>query len=195
MDLKSQKEIASKILKCGKTRVKVTADKDVEEALTRNDIRDLIQRGLIKKIQKKGTSKAYSKQRLAQKKRGRKKSFGSRKGTMKARIKNDKKDWLAVVRPLRRLIKKLLDDERISRKDYTNLYRKIKGGFFRNKKHLLSYLKTQEMLKERTSTKKPAKKEVKIETKTKKEKPKEEPKKEKKVKAEKKAKTKKESDK
>ena len=175
MHLKSQKRIASKLLKCGTTRVKITADKDVEEALTRNDIRDLIQRDLIKKIQKKGSSKAHSKKKLSQKARGRKKSFGSRKGTMKARMKNNKKDWLETVRPLRKLVKELRDNERIEKKDYTNLYRKIKGGFFRNKKHFLSYLKSHEILKNKTSTK-PIKKETKVkkEVKKEKEKPKEE---------------------
>ncbi|MFH1445652.1 MAG: 50S ribosomal protein L19e [Nanoarchaeota archaeon] len=147
MDLKSQKRIASKIMKCGITRVKITADKEVEEALTRNDIRDLIKRDLIRKVQKKGTSKAYSKKRVKQKKRGRKKSFGSRKGTAKARIKNPKHDWLNTVRPLRKTVKELRASDSISKKDYTKTYRKIKGGFFRNKKHLLSYLKTHEMIK------------------------------------------------
>jgi len=55
MDLSSQKRIAADVLKCGITRVRITADgeamKEVEEALTREDIRALVRKGLIKKIQ------------------------------------------------------------------------------------------------------------------------------------------------
>jgi len=161
MDLKSQKKIAAKILKCGVSRVRLTADKSVEDALTRNDIRDLIQKGLITKVQKKGTSKSYSKNRTAQKKRGRKSGFGSRAGTMKARTKNPKIHWLRKVRPLRRMIKELRDSGIINRSDYTKIYRKIKGGFFRDKKHLISYLKTNDLIKrpDKTKTKTKVKKE------------------------------------
>ena len=71
MNLKSQKKIASRILKCGLNRVRIEASKEVEEALTREDIRGLIRKGLIKKMQKRGASRAGAKRRLVQKKRGR----------------------------------------------------------------------------------------------------------------------------
>jgi len=55
-------------MKCGVSRVRITQSEEVEEALTREDIRGLIQKGMIWSVQKKGTSKFKSKKKLEQKK-------------------------------------------------------------------------------------------------------------------------------
>ena len=146
MDSSSQKRIASDIMKCGVSRVRIKTSEDVEEALTREDIRELIQKGIIWSVQKRGTSKFASKKKLEQKKKGRMRGPGRRKGTSGAR-KNDKTKWIEKVRPLRRLLAELREAEQIPREDYGLLYRRIKGGFFRNKKHLLYYLKERDILK------------------------------------------------
>jgi len=146
MNTKSQKEMASKILKCGTSRVKIKKEKEVEEALTRNDIRDLIQKGLIKKEQKKGTSRANAKKLLKQKSKGRRKGRGSRKGTKNARGP-EKAAWMKKIRALRRVLKELHVNEQITQATYRKIYLRAKGGFFRNKKHLLYYLKEHELLK------------------------------------------------
>jgi large subunit ribosomal protein L19e len=145
MNPESQKRIAASIMKCGVSRVKMKTGEEVEEALTREDIRGLIQKGLIWKVQKKGTSKFASKKKLEQKKKGRMRGPGKRKGTKGAR-KNDKTKWIEKVRPLRRLLSELRESGQIRKEDYGILYRRIKGGFFRNKKHLLYYLKEHDML-------------------------------------------------
>lgn len=141
----SQKRIAAQILKCGVSRVRISQGKEAEEALTRQDIRNLIRTGVIWKVQKKGQSRFYKIKRLEQKKKGRRKGEGSRKG--KTAAKRRKKNWLITVRTLRRLLKELKDTGRIERKTYTNVYKKIKGGAFRNKSHLMLYLKERELLK------------------------------------------------
>ena len=69
MNLSTQKRIAAEIMKCGVSRIRIKEDKDVEEALTREDIRNLIKKGLIKRIQKKGTSRVHARAILRQKKR------------------------------------------------------------------------------------------------------------------------------
>lgn len=146
MDMRSQKQIAARIMKCGVSRVRIKQAEEVEEALTREDIRGLIQKGIVWKVQKAGTSKFASKKRLEQKKKGRMRGPGKRKGTKGAR-KNDKTKWMERVRPLRRLLAELRESGHLSRQDYGLLYRRVKGGFFRNKKHLLYYLKENDMLK------------------------------------------------
>jgi large subunit ribosomal protein L19e len=146
MDMGSQKRIAARIMKCGVSRVRIKPSEEVEEALTREDIRGLIQKGMIWSVQKKGTSKFASKKKLEQKRKGRMRGPGRRKGTKGAR-KNDKTKWIEKVRPLRRLLTELREDGRIGRQDYGILYRRVKGGFFRNRKHLLYYLKEHDMLK------------------------------------------------
>ena len=154
MDMASQKRIAARIMKCGVSRVRITPGEEVEEALTREDIRGLIQKGLVWKVQKKGTSKFASKKKLEQKRKGRMRGPGRRKGTRGAR-KNDKTKWIEKVRPMRRLLTELRESGRIEKSDYGMLYRRVKGGFFRNKKHLLYYLREHDMLK---AGKKPARK-------------------------------------
>lgn len=146
MNLSTQKQIAAKILKCGTSRVRIRAGKEVEESLTREDVRNLIRKGHIWKEQKKGTSKFNAKKIISQKKRGRMKGHGSRKGTAGARKKR-KQIWMDTVRPLRRLLRELKDSGSITNQHYKKIYLMIKGGAFRNKKHLLYYLKDHEMLK------------------------------------------------
>lgn len=161
MNLSTQKQIAAKILKCGTSRVRIRAGKEVEEALTREDVRSLIRKGHVWKVQKKGTSKFNVKKIVKQKKRGRMKGHGSRKGTAGARKKR-KQIWMDTVRPLRRLLKELKESGSITNQTYKKIYLMIKGGAFRNKKHLLYYLKDHELMKAKpkpiAKTKKPEKK-------------------------------------
>jgi large subunit ribosomal protein L19e len=182
MNLSTQKQIAAKILKCGASRVKIKAGKDVEDALTREDVRNLIRKGHVWKEQKKGTSKFNVKKIVKQKKKGRMKGHGSRKGTAGARKKR-KEIWIGKVRPLRSLLRELKESEAIDNTVYRKIYLMIKGGAFRNKKHLLYYLKDHELMK--TKSRKMVKKVKKPKTDIKKpvvktDKPKSVPKKEKK---------------
>jgi len=157
----SQKRMAAEIMKCGTSRVKITTNKEVEEALTREDVRNLIRKGFIKKIQKRGSSRAAARKTLAQKKKGRRKGMGSRKGSKRARISR-KEQWMRNVKIMRKLIKELRDTGRIERRDYRRLYLRVKGGMFRNRKHIMLYLKEHELLK---VTSKPAVKKSKPKTK------------------------------
>ncbi|MBI4175653.1 MAG: 50S ribosomal protein L19e [Candidatus Aenigmarchaeota archaeon] len=143
----SQKRMAAELLKCGISRVRVMSTKEAEEALTRQDVRDLIKKGVIVKIQKRGTSRGHARIILRQKKRGRRQSRGSRKGTSGARSPA-KRRWIVNVRPMRSALKGLRDDGRLATENYRELYTKVKGGFFRNKKHMLAYAKENDMIKE-----------------------------------------------
>jgi large subunit ribosomal protein L19e len=146
MNTSSQKRIAAQVLKCGKSRVKLKEAQEVEEALTRQDVRDLVQKGEIYKEQKKGTSKFASKKRLAQKKKGRMRGMGKRKGTIGAR-KKDKTKWIEAVRAQRSLLRELRDKKKIDVSLYRKLYARVKGGFFRNRSHIMMYLKEHELMK------------------------------------------------
>ena len=72
-------------MKCGISRVRIKQTEEVEEALTREDIRGLIQKGEIWSVQKKGTSKFASKKKLEQKKKGRMRGPGRRPREMASR--------------------------------------------------------------------------------------------------------------
>jgi len=151
--VQSVRRIAAELMKCGTSRVRIQTDKEVEEALTKNDVRDLIKKGTITKVNKKGTSKAFSKKRLHQKKQGRRTGFGSRKGTAHARSP-PKQLWIADIRAQRKLLKELRDSNQIDRNIYRTMYLRIKGGFFRNKSHFLYYLKEHDYLKAKKQRKK-----------------------------------------
>ena len=141
MDLKTQKRLASEILKCSPQRVKFDNDsvKEIKEAITRADIRGLIIDGAIVKQQVVGTSNAHSNLVRSQKRKGRQRSHGSRKGRAGARLEA-KSAWISRIRRQRLFIKTLLSHNLIEKPVFKTLYRKSKGGFFRNKRHIQLYL-------------------------------------------------------
>lgn len=133
MKAKKAKELASKIFKTGVSRIKIAEPEKLQEAITKDDVRGLIAQGVIKKKPAVGTSKGRSKKLKIKKKKGRKKGFGKRKGTRNAR-QNRKKNWIQKVRGQRKMLKELNNKNKV--KNYQGFYRKIKGSFFRGKKHL-----------------------------------------------------------
>jgi large subunit ribosomal protein L19e len=143
-DLKSQKRIAADIMDVGKDRVWIDPDdmEKVDEAITRQDIRNLIEGGTIQKKDEKGTSKGRAREKKKQKAKGQRKGQGSRKGEKTAR-KDSKDEWMEKIRALRAELKEMRDEDEINGKEYRELYNKAKGGFFRNKKHLNNYVEEE----------------------------------------------------
>ena len=141
MKLTNQKRIAAGILKIGMNRIIFDEErlKDIKEAITKEDIRELIKEKAITIKPKKGISSFRSKKRKIQKRKGRRKGPGSRKGRRKARIPK-KKEWMNKVRTQRKLIKLLKNEKLIASKTYNMLYRKIKGSFFRSRRHIKLFL-------------------------------------------------------
>jgi large subunit ribosomal protein L19e len=141
--------MAAEILKCGENRVWIHPDyiEDVSEKITRSDIREAIDQGLIQSKQKKGVSKSNVRKAKAQRSKGRRKGHGSRKGTKKARFPK-KRRWIRTIRPIRERLKELRDDGKIERRTYREFYRQSKGGMFKSKAHLEQQLRAQGVLKE-----------------------------------------------
>ncbi len=142
MTLNSQKRIAAQILKVGKNRVYMNPERreDISSAITREDIRALINEGVISARPEQGSSRGRIKQKNLQKKKGRRKGHGSRKGTKKSR--NPKKEeWINKIRTIRNELKKLRKEGKIEKKEYRELYRQSKGGLFQSKRHLKEYIK------------------------------------------------------
>jgi large subunit ribosomal protein L19e len=149
MNLRTQRRIAAELLDCGVTRVWIdpTYADDVADAITRDDIRAAINDGKIKALRIKGASRGRTRYRLNQKRKGRRKGMGSRKGSWKARTPK-KEAWMSAIRSIRTLLRQLKDTERIDRRTYREYYLKAKGGMFRSKAHVLSHLKTAGKMKE-----------------------------------------------
>ena len=149
MDVKFQRRLAASILKCGEERVWVdpNALDEIKEAVTREDIRMLIKRGLIKRKKIKGTSRVRANYIKMQKEKGRRKGPGSRKGKKYARYPR-KERWMKTIRPIRATLKDLRDSGKIDRHTYRRFYRLAKGGTFKSRNHLLMHLKTEGYIKE-----------------------------------------------
>jgi large subunit ribosomal protein L19e len=120
---------------------------DVAKAVTRGDIKILIDGGAIKSNQAQGISKGRKKFIQKQKEKGRRKGHGSRKGAKYARLPK-KERWINTIRPIRNYLRKLRDDKLIDRSIYRKYYHKAKGGEFRNKHHLKTHLISDGILKE-----------------------------------------------
>ncbi|MGB9674745.1 MAG: 50S ribosomal protein L19e [Nanopusillaceae archaeon] len=149
MDLSLQKRLAADILGVGEDRVWIDPNKieEVSKALSRQDIKDLIDKGIIRKKEVKGQSRTWANYIRRQKQKGRRRGHGSRKGTKKAR--NDKKRlWMIRIRAIRRLLRQLVNEKKIDRHTYRELYIRAKAGQLRNKRHVLLYLKERGIIKE-----------------------------------------------
>lgn len=141
MDLKLQRKMASKILKCGENRIWIdpTALEDVAAAATKEDVRELIESGAIKRKPVRGISRARINKRRLQRKKGRRRGHGRRKGKKTARMSR-KEQWMIRIRALRKRLKYLRGAGVIDRRTYRMLYRKAKGGEFRSVAHFNAYL-------------------------------------------------------
>lgn len=141
MNLRSQKRMASDVLDVGKNRVWIDPDRasEVEDAITKQDIRNLIESGVIQKKPEEGTSRGRARERDEQRKKGRQKGHGSRKGSKGGR-KSEKDEWKEKIRALRKELKRMRDEDELESSEYRDLYNMAKGGFFRNKKHMQIYI-------------------------------------------------------
>jgi large subunit ribosomal protein L19e len=150
MKLKLQKKLASQVSNASKKRVKISPEgrEQVKQAITKADIVSLIREGIIKVAPKKGTSRHRARARIEAKKKGRKRGLSTRKGTKTARS-SPKREWINKVRLQRKVLKTLKLNNQLDKKDYKMLYLRVKGGFFRSKKHLLLYAKQNGLLKEK----------------------------------------------
>jgi large subunit ribosomal protein L19e len=135
-----QRRIAAKILKVGENRVWLDPSKteEIKKAVTRADVRKLIEKKIIKALPKELKKPKEKKE----KKRG----PGSKKGGKYSKL-GRKRRWIMTVRPLRKMLKELRDSGKIDRKTYRELYLKVKGGMFRSRAHLKTYLEQRGILK------------------------------------------------
>ncbi len=141
MDLRLQRRLAAAILKCGTNRVwfDPSALEDIAAAATKDDIRELIERGVIKRKPVKGICRARINKKRIRKRKGRGRGHGSRKGKKTARMPR-KLQWMLRIRALRKRLRQLRDSGEIDRRTYRMLYLKAKGGEFRSVAHLNAYI-------------------------------------------------------
>ena len=139
--MRSKKRLAAEILKTSPKKVKFLAEAldDIKKAITRSDLRGLIAVKKIVKSKANQQSRSRARKIATQKSKGRQKGKGAKKGAKYSRV--TKKDrWMAKVRVQRTFLKELKEKKLVTTKNYQMLYRKVKGGYFRNRRHIKLYL-------------------------------------------------------
>lgn len=148
MNLTTQKRLAADILKVGENKVWIDPKRteEVSKAITRENVKQLIDNRVIMAKPQNGISSYRSKKIAAQKKKGRRRGHGSIKGAKGAR--NPKKEkWMTTIRALRTDLKDMRENREINRTTYRKLYRMAKGGAFRSKSYMKTYARDHDLLR------------------------------------------------
>jgi large subunit ribosomal protein L19e len=142
-DYSLQRRLAAEILGVGEDRIWIDPnpehEEEISQAVTRNDVRRLIVKGLIKVKPVKGNSHTRWLERRRARSEGKRRGHGRRKGAMDARV-DSKEKWMNTIRKIRRTLRWLRDKGVIDRRLYRELYRKAKGGAFKSSSDLRRYL-------------------------------------------------------
>ena len=142
-DLGAQKRLAADILDVGENRVWLDPgeQEEIAEAITRDDIRELVDEGIIRAKDAKTNSRGRARERAEKRSYGHQTGAGSRKGKAGARQAR-KDDWVARIRAQRARLKELREEGTIDRTQYRELYNKASGGEFDSVDRLEAYVRT-----------------------------------------------------
>jgi len=140
------KRLAAEILGVGVSRVKISPEAvgRLEEVVTKDDVRALIDEGLIWAELEKGNSRGRWRELHEKKKKGRRRSQGSRKG----RRVDEEEAWVNKMRVLRRFLNTLKRQGKLDPATWRQLYKMVKGNYFRDLRHLKTYINEHKLTKE-----------------------------------------------
>lgn len=143
-DLSAQKRLAADVLDVGENRVWFDPDEqaEIEDAITRDDIRDLVQQGTIKAKDARGNSRGRARERAAKRSYGHQTGAGSRKGKKGGRL-SSKDEWKNRIRAQRRELREQRDAGDLTPTQYRKLYRMANGGEFDSVRRLRNYIEEQ----------------------------------------------------
>ena len=148
MKLSTQKRLAADVMRCGLSRVWMDPqfEDEISLAITRDDIRRLVDEGAIQRRPIQGVSRGRARYNLRQKRKGQRSGPGKKKGKATSKL-SGKKRWMMKIRPMRKELRKLRDEGKISPKVYRELYLRAKGNAFRNTAHLRTYISERRLSK------------------------------------------------
>lgn len=130
MNLGKKKALAAKTLKIGRTRIVFLQSRlnEINEAITKQDIRDLNKSGaiIIKGI--KGKRK--------KKKRKIKRSLGN----IRKKVNKRKREYLVLTRKLRRYLSEIKKQKKLSDEEIEGIRKRIRNRMFRSKSHLKEHI-------------------------------------------------------
>ncbi|MGC9037214.1 MAG: 50S ribosomal protein L19e [Candidatus Micrarchaeia archaeon] len=142
MTIKFVKRVASEMLGRGvrAIRIKDSALEEAKKALTKDDVRKLIKEGGVYAEPEKHNLSLHGKLLKVKREKGRKRGYGKRRGTAKARAG---RVWEKKVRSQRLLLRKLKAMKKLDNKTFNKFYALVKGNAFPDKRSLLLHLDEQ----------------------------------------------------
>ena len=125
MNLKKKKQLAARTLGVGIARISFRNDRidEIKEAITKQDIRDLVSGNAIIVNGIKGR-----KSHVKRKSRG--------MGRTKKKIRNRKQTYVKLTRKLRNYLKEIKKQNRLTKEEYRRIRKQIKSKMFRSKSHM-----------------------------------------------------------
>ena len=142
-NLRNQRVVAASVLNVGVHRIWMDpeAESEIATAITRQDIKELVTSGIIKARPVKGVSRGRARKLDAKRAYGHRKGHGSRRGAKYARSPK-KQQWMKKIRALRRRLREMKTDGLIDRSTYCTMYKKAKGGVYRNVAHMEAHIES-----------------------------------------------------
>ncbi len=129
MNLSKKKKLAKRTLNVGEDRIVFLGSRleEIKDAITKQDIRDLLKSGAIVIKERKGRKKV-------QKKRSRS------TGNIRRKAKEKKREYIILTRKLRRYLKSQVSKGKLSKEHFRDIRKKIRNRVFRSLSHLKEYI-------------------------------------------------------
>ncbi len=129
MNLSKKKKLAKRTLNVGYGKIVFLESRleEIKDAITKQDIKDLVKSGAIIIKESKG-------RKTVQKHRSRS------MGNIRKKMRGKKKEYIILTRKLRRFLKSQAAEGKLSKEDFADIRKKIRNRDFRSKAHLKEYI-------------------------------------------------------
>ncbi|MCX6798742.1 MAG: 50S ribosomal protein L19e [Candidatus Diapherotrites archaeon] len=143
MQLEKVRRLAVQVLKAGSGAIWMDPKESekIQSAMTKDDVRELVKQGLIKKRKPQYKSMGMARILHEKRKKGRRSGHGKRTGSKKARMEG-KAHWMKNVRSQRKMLRELrgTNAAAVEKIGYRRMYKMVKGNFFKGKNYLKAFV-------------------------------------------------------